>query len=36
MGHSVLLIQRAAPRRLKRLAQKPSEHGRRAHAIFLL
>ena len=36
MGHSVLEIPRAVRRRLKRLAQKPSEHGRRAHAILLL
>ena len=36
MGHSVEEIPRAVRRRLKRLAQKPSEHGRRAHAILLL
>lgn len=36
MEHSVLEISRAVRRRLKRLAQKPSEHGRRAHAILLL
>lgn len=36
MGHSVLEIPRAVRRRLKRLAQKPSEHGRRAHAILQL
>ena len=36
MGHSVLEIPRAVRRRLKRLAQKPNEHGRRAHAILLL
>ena len=36
MRHSVMEIPRAVRRRLKRLAQKPSEHGRRAHAILLL
>ena len=36
MEDSVLQIPRAVRRRLKRLAQKPSEHGRRAHAILLL
>ena len=35
MGHSVVEIPRAVRRRLKGLAQKPSEHGRRAHAILL-
>ena len=36
MGHSVVEIPRGVRRRLKGLAQKPSEHGRRAHAILLL
>ena len=36
MGHSVMEIPRAVRRRSKRLAQEPSEHGRRAHAILLL
>ncbi len=36
MEDSVLQIPRAVRRRLKRLTQKPSEHGRRAHAILLL
>ena len=35
MEHSVLEISRVR-RRLKRLTQKSSEHGRRAHAILLL
>ena len=34
MGHSVLEIPRTVRCRLKRLAQKPSEHGRRVHAIL--
>ena len=36
MGHSVREIPRAVRRRLKHLAQKPSEHGRRAYAVLLL
>lgn len=36
MEYSVLEIPRAVRRRLKRLTQKPSEHGRRAHAVLLL
>ena len=36
MKHSVLNIPRPVRRRLKKLTQKPSEHGRRAHAILLL
>ncbi len=36
MEHSVLGIPRPVRRRLKRLTQKPSEHGRRAHAVLLL
>ena len=36
MEQSVLEIPRPVRRRLKRLTQKPSEHGRRAHAILLL
>ena len=36
MGRSVTEIPRAVRRRLKRLVQKPSEHGRRTHAIVLL
>ena len=36
MEHSVLEISRPVRRRLKRLTQKSSEHGRRAHAILLL
>ncbi len=36
MEYSVQEIPRTVRRRLKRLAQKPSEHGRRAHAILLL
>ncbi len=36
MEYSVLQIPRTVRRRLKRLTQKPSEHGRRAHAILLL
>lgn len=36
MEHSVLEIPRAVRRRLKRLTQKPSEHGRRAHGVLLL
>lgn len=36
MEDSVLHIPRAERRRLKRLTQKPSEYGRRAHAILLL
>ena len=36
MEHSVLNIPRPVRRRLKKLIQKPSEHGRRAHAILLL
>ena len=36
MEHSVLEIPRAVRRRLKRLAQRPSVHGRRAHAVLLL
>ena len=36
MKHSIARIPRAMRRRLKRLAQKASEHGRRVHAILLL
>ena len=36
MEHSVLKIPRPVRRRLKRLTQNPSGHGRRAHAILLL
>lgn len=36
MSHSVLEIPRPVRRRLKRLAQRPSVHGRRAHGILLL
>jgi hypothetical protein len=36
MGHSAMETPRAVRRRLKQLAQRPSEHGRRAHAILLL
>jgi transposase len=36
MEHSVLKIPRPVRRRLKKLTQKPNEHGRRAHAILLL
>ena len=36
MEHSVLKIPRPVRRRLKKLTQKPSAHGRRAHAILLL
>lgn len=36
MTHSVLKIPRAVRRRLKKMAQQPSEHSRRAHAILLL
>ena len=36
MSDSVLKIPRAVKRRLKRLAQKPSEHGRRALGILTL
>ena len=36
MGRSVVEISRAVRRRLKGLEQKPSEHGRWAHAILLL
>lgn len=36
MQYSVLDIPRAVRRRLKRLAQESTEHGRRAHAVLAL